>query len=71
MKTALRITREQNFADWYQEVIKRGRHGGKLAGAGLHGHQALGLGIWEHIQSRLDPHQGTGHEIVIFPSSFP
>jgi hypothetical protein len=22
MKSALRITREQNFADWYQEMIK-------------------------------------------------
>ena len=72
MKTALRITRDQNFADWYQEVIKEA----DLAEhSGVRGCMVLkpwGWAIWEHLQARLDAMiKATGHRNCYFPIFIP
>ena len=53
MKTALRITREQNFADWYQEVIKEADLAEHSGVRGCMVIKPWGWAIWENIQRGL------------------
>ncbi len=71
-KTAISPTRQENFSEWYQQVIK---------GAGLAEHSPVrgcmiilpwGYGIWEQIRDYLDKQiRRTGHENVYFPQFIP
>ncbi len=42
-KTAISPRRDEDFPEWYQQVVRMAEIGGKLRRPGLHGHQALGL----------------------------
>lgn len=71
-KNALKITRQQDFAAWYQEVIK----GADLAeNSGVRGCMIIkpwGYAIWERIQRLLDDKiKETGHENCYFPLFIP
>ncbi len=71
-KTAIQPTREENYSDWYLEVIKA---------AGLAEHSPVrgcmvikpwGYAIWEHMQRILDGmFKETGHENAYFPLFIP
>jgi prolyl-tRNA synthetase len=71
-KTALRITREQNFADWYLEVI---REANLAEHSGVRGCMVIkpwGYAIWERVQRSLDDLiRATGHDNVYFPLFIP
>ena len=70
MKTALRITRAENFADWYQEVIKEADLAEHSGVRGCMVIKPWGWAIWEHIQARLDAMiKATGHRNCYFRSS--
>ncbi|HLY58637.1 MAG TPA: aminoacyl--tRNA ligase-related protein [Stellaceae bacterium] len=72
MKTALRITREQNFADWYQEVIKEADMAEPSGVRGCMVIKPWGWAAWEHIQARLDAMiKATGHRNCYFPLFIP
>jgi prolyl-tRNA synthetase len=72
MKNALRIRRSENFADWYQEVI---READLAEHSGVRGCMVIkpwGWGIWERLQSRMDRLiKATGHENCYFPLFIP
>ncbi|MES2274334.1 MAG: proline--tRNA ligase [Chlamydiota bacterium] len=71
-KTAITPTREENYSEWYQEVLKA---------AGLAEHSAVrgcmvimpwGYSIWENIQRILDGKlKATGHQNAYFPLFIP
>lgn len=71
-KSALRITRQQNFADWYLEVI---READLAEHSGVRGCMVIkpwGYAIWERIQRKLDDLiRETGHENCYFPIFIP
>ena len=72
MKTALRITRAQNFADWYQEVIKEADLAEHSGVRGCMVIKPWGWAIWEHIQAKLDAMiKATGHRNCYFPIFIP
>ena len=72
MKTALRITRAQNFAGWYQEVIKEADLAEHSGVRGCMVIKPWGWAIWEHIQARLDAMiKATGHRNCYFPIFIP
>jgi prolyl-tRNA synthetase len=72
MKNALRIRRSENFADWYQEVI---READLAEHSGVRGCMVIkpwGWGIWERLQQRMDRLiKETGHENCYFPLFIP
>jgi prolyl-tRNA synthetase len=72
MKTALRITRDQNFADWYQEVIKEADLAEHSGVRGCMVIKPWGWAIWELLQARLDRMiKATGHRNCYFPLFIP
>jgi prolyl-tRNA synthetase len=72
MKTALRITRAENFADWYQEVIKEADLAEHSGVRGCMVIKPWGWATWEHIQARLDAMiKATGHRNCYFPIFIP
>lgn len=71
-KNALPITRKEDFAEWYQAVIK----GADLAeNSGVRGCMIIkpwGYAIWERMQKLLDGKiKATGHENCYFPIFIP
>jgi prolyl-tRNA synthetase len=72
MKNALRVRRSENFADWYQEVI---READLAEHSGVRGCMVIkpwGWGIWELVQQRMDRLiKETGHENCYFPIFIP
>ena len=72
MKHALSVTRQNDFAEWYQQVVKV---------AGLAEHGAVrgcmnilpwGYSIWENIQQKFDKRlKETGHRNAYFPLLIP
>jgi prolyl-tRNA synthetase len=72
MKTALRITRAQNFADWYQEVIKEADLAEHSGVRGCMVIKPWGWAIWEQLQAKLDRMiKQTGHQNCYFPLFIP
>ena len=72
MKNALRVRRAENFADWYQEVI---READLAENSGVRGCMVIkpwGYAIWEKMQQKLDRLiKETGHENCYFPLFIP
>jgi len=72
MKHALSITRVQDFAAWYQDVIKEADMAEDSGVRGCMVIRPWGYGIWERIQKLLDARiKETGHENCYFPIFIP
>ncbi len=72
IKRALSVTREANFAEWYQTVIAEADMAEELGVRGCMVIRPWGYGIWERIQRLLDDRiRATGHENCYFPLFIP
>ena len=71
-KRALSITREQNFPEWYQAVVRDGDMAETSPVRGCMIIKPWGWGVWERIQGELDQRiKDTGHENCYFPLFIP
>lgn len=71
-KTAINPTREQDFAQWYQEVISVADLAEHSAVRGCMIIKPWGYALWENIQKSLDKMiKETGHQNVYFPLLIP
>ncbi|WP_375404179.1 aminoacyl--tRNA ligase-related protein [uncultured Sphingomonas sp.] len=72
MKHALSVTREQDFAAWYQGVIAEADLAEESGVRGCMVIRPWGYGIWERIQRLLDDRiKATGHDNCYFPLFIP
>jgi prolyl-tRNA synthetase len=72
MKRALPVTREADFAAWYQSVISEADLAEESGVRGCMVIRPWGYGIWERIQRLLDDRiKATGHENCYFPLFIP
>ncbi len=72
VKHALNVTREQDFAAWYQAVITEADMAEESGVRGCMVIRPWGYGIWERIQTLLDARiKQTGHENCYFPLFIP
>ncbi len=71
-KTAITPTRSENFAEWYQEVIKAADLAEHSTVRGCMIIKPWGYALWESIQKNLDRMiKETGHQNVYFPLLIP
>jgi prolyl-tRNA synthetase len=71
-KTAITPTREENYPEWYQQVIKAADLAENSDVRGCMVIKPWGYAIWENIQRRLDAmFKETGHENAYFPLFIP
>lgn len=71
-KTAITPTREQDYPEWYQQVIKAADLAENSPVRGCMVIKPWGYGIWENIQSDMDERiKSMGHENVYFPLFIP
>ncbi len=71
-KTAISPTRNQNFPEWYQQVIKAADLAENSETRGCMVIKPWGYGIWELIQQQLDRRfKATGHQNAYFPLLIP
>lgn len=71
-KTAITPTREQNYPEWYQQVIKAADLAEVSPVKGCMIIKPWGYAIWENIQRILDDQfKATGHKNVYFPLMIP
>lgn len=72
VRTAISPTREQDFPEWYQQVIKAADLAENSPVRGCMTIKPWGYGIWENIQARLDARiKATGHDNAYFPLFIP
>ncbi|AJP70944.1 proline--tRNA ligase [Sphingomonas hengshuiensis] len=72
IKHALNVTREADFAQWYQTVIAEADLAEESGVRGCMVIRPWGYGIWERIQRLLDDRiKATGHENCYFPLFIP
>jgi prolyl-tRNA synthetase len=72
VKKAISPRREENFAEWYQQVIKAADLADNAAVRGCMVIKPWGYGIWENIQAYLDKKiKAEGHENAYFPLFIP
>ncbi|EQC43989.1 proline--tRNA ligase [Bacteriovorax sp. Seq25_V] len=72
MKTAITPTREEDFNEWYQEVVKSGDLAENSPVRGCMIIKPHGYSIWEGMQKHLDAEfKRTGHQNVYFPMLIP
>lgn len=72
IKHALSVTREQDFAGWYQAVVREADMAEESGVRGCMVIRPWGFGIWERIQFLLDQKiKDTGHENCYFPLFIP
>ncbi|WP_300397066.1 proline--tRNA ligase [uncultured Sphingobium sp.] len=72
MKHALSVSREQDFAAWYQAVIAEADMAEESGVRGCMVIRPWGYGIWERMQKLLDEQiKATGHENCYFPLFIP
>jgi prolyl-tRNA synthetase len=72
IKHALSVTREQDFAAWYQAVISEADMAEESGVRGCMVIRPWGYGIWERMQRLLDDAiKATGHENCYFPLFIP
>jgi len=72
MKTAITPTREENYPEWYQQVIKAAELSENSPVRGCMIIKPWGYAIWENIQRILDNQiKATGHKNVYFPLLIP
>ena len=71
-KTAITPTREENYPEWYQQVVKAADLAENSDVRGCMVIKPWGYAIWENIQRRLDAmFKATGHENAYFPLFIP
>jgi prolyl-tRNA synthetase len=71
-KRALSVTRDQNFPDWYQAIVRDGDMAETSPVRGCMIIKPWGWGVWERIQAELDQRiKDTGHENCYFPLFIP
>jgi prolyl-tRNA synthetase len=71
-KTAVTPTREENYPEWYQQVVKAADLAENSDVRGCMVIKPWGYAIWENIQRRLDSmFKATGHENAYFPLFIP
>ena len=72
IKHALSVTREQDFAAWYQAVVAEADLAEESGVRGCMVIRPWGYGIWERMQRLLDDRiKATGHENCYFPLFIP
>jgi prolyl-tRNA synthetase len=72
MKTAITPTREQDYPEWYQSVLKVADLAEIAPVRGCMVIRPWGYGIWENIQKQLDVHlKRLGHKNAYFPLFIP
>ena len=72
MKHALSVTREQDFAAWYQAVVSEADMAEESGVRGCMVIRPWGYGVWERMQFLLDKAiKETGHENCYFPLFIP
>ncbi|MAW06843.1 MAG: proline--tRNA ligase [Halobacteriovoraceae bacterium] len=72
MKTAINPTREVNFSEWYQQVIKSADLAENSVVRGCMVVKPNGFAIWERMKSILDlEFKKTGHKNCYFPLLIP
>lgn len=71
-KTAITPTRNENYPEWYQQVVKAADLAENSDVRGCMVIKPWGYAIWENIQRRLDAmFKATGHENAYFPLFIP
>jgi prolyl-tRNA synthetase len=71
-KTAVPITREENYPEWYQQVIKLADLAENSEVRGCMVIKPWGYAIWENIRKQLDKmFRETGHKNAYFPLFIP
>jgi len=71
-KTAIQPTREENYAEWYQQVVKAADLAEHSPVRGCMVIKPWGYAIWENIQRILDGMlKATGHQNAYFPLFIP
>ena len=71
-KNAISPTREENYPEWYQQVIKAADLAENSTVRGCMVIKPWGYGIWENMQRALDKmFKDTGHENAYFPLFIP
>lgn len=71
-KFAISPTREEDYPEWYQQVIKASDMAENSAVRGCMVIKPWGYGVWENIQRILDGQiKDTGHENAYFPLFIP
>ena len=71
-KTAITPTREQDYPEWYQQVVKGADLAENSPVRGCMVIKPWGYGIWENMQRVLDKmFKDTGHENAYFPLFIP
>ncbi len=69
---AMRVTRKQNYPEWYQNVVAEADMAENSVSPGCMVMKAWGYGLWERIQRVLDDKiKETGHENYYFPMFIP
>lgn len=72
MKNVISPTRNQNFSEWYQQVIRQAELAENAPVRGCMVIRPWGYGIWENIQRELDRRfKETGHVNAYFPLLIP
>ncbi len=72
MPNALPITRKENFAEWYQAVVRLADLAETSPVRGCMVIKPWGWGVWERIQQQLDRRfKETGHQNCYFPLFIP
>lgn len=70
--TAIQPTREEDYPEWYQQVVKAADLAENSPVRGCMVMKPWGYGIWENIQRLLDQRiKETGHDNVYFPLFIP
>jgi prolyl-tRNA synthetase len=71
-KRALSVSREENFPEWYQAVVRDGDMAETSPVRGCMIIKPWGCGVWERVQAELDQRiKDTGHENCYFPLFIP
>lgn len=71
-KTAITPTRSENYAEWYQQVIKAADLAEVSPVRGCMTIKPWGYALWENIQAVLDKMiKATGHKNLYFPLMIP
>ena len=71
-KTAITPTRSEDYAEWYQQVVRAGELAESSPVRGCMVIKPWGYAIWENIQRELDRmFKATGHKNAYFPLFIP
>lgn len=71
-QTAITPTREEDFPEWYQQVLKAADMAENSPVRGCMVIKPWGYGVWENIQAHLDKEfKRTGHQNAYFPLFIP